>query len=80
MKNHDRCIPSFPSSFLNSHCLRVNKLSLELIKLPRGQVQGSGVCWDIIMSWSTVNALSITNTKGPYCKRGANELEANGEA
>ncbi len=79
--NHSRCFVLFDPLFssLNSHCLQVNKLSPELKKLPRGRVPCQ---WGVLRYCNElVNCKRSVNYehKGPYCKKGANELEDNGQ-
>lgn len=79
--NHSRCFVLFYPLFssLNSHCLQVNKLSPELKKLPGGRVPCQ---WGVLRYCNElVNCKRSVNYehKGPYCKKGANELEDNGQ-
>lgn len=67
-------------SVLHSHCLQVNKRSPEFMKLPGGQVAWQ---WGMLGYYNKpVNCKNPVNYehKGPYCKRRANELEANKQA
>lgn len=64
----------------SSHCLRINKRSPEFIKLPGGQVPWQ---WAMLGYYNEpVNCKSSVNYehKRPYCKRWANEMEANKQA
>jgi len=71
-KNHSRCLVLFLSFFQTLYIAIVFKsasyhLSLKSSQEAEGHV--SGVCWDFVMSWSTVNALSIMNTKGHIARK-----------